>query len=134
MDTTLLVTTYAAYTLVAVPLVVWLARTLTGHGAVFLRDVFDDTDLADAVNRLLAIGFLLVNLGYALLLVTTGGTVTSGVDAVEILVTKLGTLLLSLGVLHLVNMLVLWRIRRRGTESALLRRTDAPMAPPTAPA
>ena len=54
------VLTYFSYLLVAVPLTVWVATTLSRNGRVFLADVFDgNDDLADAVNRLLVVGFYL---------------------------------------------------------------------------
>ena len=49
---------YAVYIVVAVGLTAWLARTLFRHGTAFLHDVFaDKPELADAVNRLLVVGF-----------------------------------------------------------------------------
>ena len=61
-----LVPVYIAYAIVAVGLTVGLARVLFRSGAVFLEDVFKDTPrMAEAVNRLLVVGFYLLNLGYA---------------------------------------------------------------------
>jgi hypothetical protein len=59
-----LIAVYAAYAASSVGLTVWIARTLFKNGAVFLEDVFaDQPRMADAVNRLLVVGFYLVNLG-----------------------------------------------------------------------
>ena len=121
METTqYLVPVYAVYSVVAVGLTVWLARTLFKNGAVFLRDVFmftDNPDLADAVNRLLVVGFYLFNLGYAALLLRAD-TAASVVGAIETVAFKLGLLLLSLGVMHFANMYLFHRIRRRSQEDA----------------
>src|SRR5215475_11093319 len=91
------------YAAIAVVLTIWLARLLSRHGLVFLRSVFDDReDLATAVNQLLVIGFYLVNLGWALLLLRAdalnAATVTAGL---AMLVDRLGILLLLLGLAHL---------------------------------
>lgn len=101
---------YAFYAAVAIGLVVWLARTLYRNGEIFLDDVFEDEGLAAAVNHLLVVGFYLLNLGYALLLykITPSAALTT---AFNDLVTTFGALLLSLGVIHLLNMFVFWRIR-----------------------
>ncbi|MFT7599758.1 MAG: hypothetical protein ACI8TP_002694 [Acidimicrobiales bacterium] len=102
---------YLAYAALAVGLVVFLARTLYRNGEVFLRDVFEEADMARSVNHLLVVGFYLLNLGYALLLYEVpadGATLTFAFNG---LVSKLGALLLSLGVIHLVNMFVFWKIR-----------------------
>ena len=108
-----LVPVYIAYAATAVPLTVYLARTLFNHGAVFLEDVFKDTPrLADAVNRLLVVGFYLLNLGYAALIMKSRGGDTV-VEAVEVLAWKLGALLLSLGAVHFCNLYIFYRIRRR---------------------
>jgi hypothetical protein len=113
METSYLVFVYAAYAVVTVTLTVWLARTLFKNGAVFLEDVFKDTPrMADAVNRLLVVGFYLFNLGYAALIMkATGGETV--LEAVEVLAWKLGALLISLGLMHFANMYLFYRIRRR---------------------
>lgn len=104
---------YVIYSATSIGLVVWLARTLFRNGAVFLEDVFaDKPQLAASVNRLLVIGFYLLNLGFALLILQARAAVDA-LSATEVLVHRLGTLLMSLGVLHLLNMFVFYRIRRR---------------------
>lgn len=120
-----LVPVYVAYATIAVPLTIYLARTLFKHGAVFLEDVFaDKPKLADAVNRLLVVGFYLLNLGYAALIMKSRGGDTV-VEAVEVLAWKLGALLLSLGAVHFFNLYVFYRIRRRSQIAVL--------PPPVAP-
>ena len=120
-----LVLVYSAYATLSVGLTVWLARTLFKNGAVFLRDVFvDNREMADAVNRLLVVGFYLFNLGYACLLLKAPGA-ASLVQAIEILSSKMGALLLSLGLMHFGNMYLFHRIRRRASTHAL------PPVPPT---
>src|SRR5689334_6303659 len=67
-STSYLVSVYAAYGVASVGLTVGLARTLFKNGAVFLEDVFkDNRGMAEAVNRLLVVGFYLLNFGYACL-------------------------------------------------------------------
>ena len=104
---------YAVYIVVAVGLTAWLARTLFRHGTAFLHDVFaDKPELADAVNRLLVVGFYMLNLGYALYILRTSGGL-SGFEAVQFLVNRLALLLVTLALMHFVNVLVFWRIRGR---------------------
>ena len=111
---------YLPYAAIAIVLTIWLARTLSRHGEVFLETVFPERhDLAHAVNQLLVIGFYLVNLGWALLLLKTDKPdVMTAAVAVEILATKLGTLLLLLGIAHMINLLVFHKIRTAGNETA----------------
>lgn len=114
-NTNHLIAVYAAYATAAVGLTVWLARTLARNGEVFLEDVFaDNPRMATAVNRLLVVGFYLLNLGYAFMTLKAGTGAPNGVEAIEILAVKLGALLLALGGLHFFNMYLFHRIRRRG--------------------
>lgn len=130
-----LMTSYLIYTAAAVLLTGVLARTLFRNGKVFLTDVFDDNEgMADAVNHLLVVGFYMLNLGYAFMIFRTADTATA-VEATENLVTKLGVLLLSLGVIHFVNIAVFWRLRRRSEEPWDLPPVRATtMVPPPPPA
>ena len=98
-NTNLLATVYTVYAATGVGLTIWLARTLSRNGEVFLEDVFaDNPRMAAAVNRLLVVGFYLLNLGYALVTLKASTTAPTTVAAIEILAMKLGALLLSLGV------------------------------------
>jgi hypothetical protein len=109
-----LVTVYCVYAGASVALTVWLARTLSKSGEVFLDDVFvDNPRMAPAVNRLLVVGFYLLNLGYAFVTLKAGADSLTPVQAMETLAAKLGALLISLGVIHFGNMYLFHRIRRR---------------------
>lgn len=120
-----LVPVYIAYAVIAVGLTIALARILSRNGAVFLEDVFKDKPrMAEAVNRLLVVGFYLLNLGYAALIMKAGSA-TTAVEASEVLAWKLGALLISLGVMHFFNLYLFYRIRRRGQLAVL--------PPPVAP-
>lgn len=105
---------YLPYAAIAIGLTIWLARTLSRHGELFLATVFPgNAPLAHAVNQLLVIGFYLVNLGWALLLLRVdASSITDPRSAIELLATKLGTLLLLLGIAHLANLFVFHRIRQ----------------------
>ncbi len=119
---------YGAYAGVSVVLTIWLARTLGTNGRVFLEKVFaDDPKFGDAVNRLLVVGFYLVNFGYACLHLV-GGHADSPRAAIEVLATKLGSLLLVLAAMHFANLFVFNRIRK-----SAVRTTELPALPPLAP-
>ena len=110
-----LVVVYLAYAAASIGLTIWLARTLFKNGEVFLEEVFaDNPRMATAVNRLLVVGFYLLNLGYAFLTLKAGNQVLTSTEAIETLAMKLGSLLLVLGALHMGNLYLFHRIRRRG--------------------
>jgi hypothetical protein len=121
-----LIPVYLVYGTASVGLTVWLARTLFKSGEVFLEDVFaDNPRMAAAVNRLLVVGFYLLNLGYALVTLKAGHQVANGTEAIETLAMKLGSLLLALGAIHMGNMYLFHRIRRR----AQIRLAPPPVRP-----
>ncbi|HET6986301.1 MAG TPA: hypothetical protein VFI00_06780 [Kribbella sp.] len=125
MDLT--VTTYLIYLLIAVPLTIWVARTLSRNGRIFLVDVFHgNEDFADAVNRLLVVGFYLVNLGFVTLFLRADKIVVDARGVFEQLSVKLGFVMLVLGGLHLTNVWVFNKIRNRSQLQAM---TTPPVRP-----
>ncbi|MFF4043727.1 hypothetical protein [Streptomyces sp. NPDC001816] len=110
-----IVIAYVIYLVVSISLTVWVARTLSHNGRVFLADVLHGNEkLADAVNHLLVVGFYLVNLGFVALFLTDNSDVSDTRAIFEVLSVKLGVVLLVLGAMHLGNVYVLNKIRRRG--------------------
>jgi hypothetical protein len=125
MDLTVIA--YVVYLLISVALTVWVARTLSRNGRIFLEDVLHGNEkLADAVNHLLVVGFYLVNLGFIALYLNGHDTIADTRQVFEALSTKLGVVLLVLGVMHLGNVYVLNKIRRRG---AMEREQVPPVGP-----
>jgi hypothetical protein len=112
----IMISTYTAYAAVSVALTVWVARTLSKSGAVFLVDVFNGNEkLSDAVNHLLVVGFYLMNLGWISLCLKTYDKVANVQDSIELLSTKLGIVLIMLGVAHFMNLLIFTVIRKRNS-------------------
>lgn len=122
--------TYVLYGVAALILTAVLARTLYDNGRTFLESVFaDDKRLAKSINTLLVIGFYMCNLGYALLIFRVDEGATSG-ELAAALVSKLGLLLVSLGVMHFVNMAVIWKIRQNAEYGRVVPATATTMVPP----
>ena len=110
---------YVTYIVASVLLTVWVGDTLYRNGRPFLVSVFKEDGLADSVNRLLVVGFYLVNFGAAAILINTGGTPPSIADMIKQTVTRIGVVLLVLGFMHFNNLMILRAIRRK----------DRPMPP-----
>ncbi|MET7616407.1 hypothetical protein [Streptomyces sp. NPDC005408] len=125
MDLT--VVAYVVYLLISVALTIWVARTLSRNGRIFIASVLQgDEKLADAVNHLLVVGFYLVNLGFVALYLKAAEGVEDARGLFEALSVKLGVVLLVLGVMHLGNVWVLNKIRRRGV---MERQQTPPVGP-----
>jgi hypothetical protein len=96
---------YAIYLLVTIALTIWVARTLSKNGEVFLIECFGhDETLAKSTNHLLVVGFYLMNLGFILLALQFGTEPTTVPEAVRFLSSKIGLAVVVLGGMHFFNM------------------------------
>lgn len=111
------VTTHLIYLAISIAVTIWVARTLFKNGRVFLVDAFADNEaLADSVNRLLVVGFYLVNVGYVALAVKYGDKPADLAGAIEFLSTKIGFVLLVLGAMHFINVYAISQFRKTRLE------------------
>ncbi len=109
--------TYTIYLLVSIALTVWVAKVLFNNGRIFLVDIFHgNTPLADAVNRLLVVGFYLVNIGYISLVLKEYCAILDTRELLEILSRKLGRIILILGGMHFLNLIVFFKLRNRAQQ------------------
>jgi len=106
--------TYSLYLLIAIPLTVWVARTLHKNGRIFLVDCFrGDEKIADSVNHLLVVGFYLINIGFVTLYLKTRDLVNTPQDVFEVLTGKIGIVLLVLGAMHFFNIFLFTKTRKK---------------------
>jgi hypothetical protein len=110
--------TYLGYLAISIALTIWVARTLSKNGRVFLVNSFSsDERLADSVNHLLVVGFYLINMGYVTLALKLGTKPGSTQEAIEFLSTKVGLVLLVLGAMHFFNVFVIAKWGKRAAEA-----------------
>jgi hypothetical protein len=108
------VLTYSLYLAISIALTIWVARTLSQNGRIFLVDCFHQNEpLANSVNHLLVVGFYLINLGFVARYLKLPDSVTAPQEVFEALSGKLGVVLLVLGVMHFFNLFVFAKLRRR---------------------
>lgn len=111
-----IVWTYLLYIAVSLALTVWVARTLHRNGRIFLVDAFQGNEpLADSVNHLLVVGFYLINAGYVTLALRYGEKPTNLQESIEFFSTKIGLVLLVLGVMHFFNLKIFTQMRKRAS-------------------
>lgn len=124
-----LVMSYVLYVVAATALTTLVGTTLSKHGRVYLAEVFShDVRVARSVNQLLVVGFYLVSFGFVALTLTTDTVVRDTADIFELLSVKLGIVALGLGALHLGNVALFNRIRRRYRVEAQQAVADAARA------
>src|SRR5438045_424827 len=101
------ITTYLVYLIISIGLTIWVARTLHKNGRVFLVDAFlGNRELADSVNHLLVVGFYLINVGFVAFALKENTRPNDVAQSIEVLSTKVGLVLLVLGVMHFFNLFV----------------------------
>ncbi len=105
---------YALYLIIAIGMTVWVARTLSTNGEIFLVDCFGhDKVLARSTNHLLVVGFYLVNIGFILLALQFGDTPEDVPEAIRFVATKVGLAVLVLGGMHFFNMSAIAKFGRK---------------------
>lgn len=106
--------TYAIYLIASIALTIWVANVLFKNGRIFLVDIFHgNTALADSVNKLLVVGFYLVNVGYMSLALKETGAIASNQVVIEVLSFKVGRIILILGAMHFFNLFIFFKLRNR---------------------
>ncbi|MGH6961543.1 MAG: hypothetical protein ACREE7_13760 [Dongiaceae bacterium] len=106
--------TYTLYLTISIGITVWVARSLSRNGRVFLVDSFGGHEaLADSVNHLLVVGFYFINIGYVTLALRYGDHPADAAGGIEYLNSKVGLVLVVIGVMHFFNIWVITRLRRR---------------------
>lgn len=98
-------TVYALYLTITIALTIWVARTLSRNGIVFLTQCFGQNEtLANSTNHLLVVGFYLINLGFITLTLSLGAEPTTIPEAIRFLSAKVGLAVIVLGAMHFFNM------------------------------
>jgi len=121
----IVIITYVTYLVVSLIITVWVAHTLSTNGYLFLVDGFNGNEaLARSVNHLLVVGFYLINMGYVSLALRFGTRPIDAAEMIEVLSTKIGLVLVVLGVMHFFNIRVIAAFRDRHIGRAT-RRTSA---------
>ena len=107
-----MIATYAIYVFVSLAITVWVGRTLTKNGRPFLvMNFMGNETLADSVNHLLLVGFYLINFGFISFFLKYGEKPNTLDQGIEFLSTKIGFIIIVLGVMHFINLIALAKFR-----------------------
>ena len=107
-------TAYALYLLISVAITIWVARTLSRNGEVFLVQCFGhNREIAHSTNHLLVVGFYLVNIGFITLTLSLGAEPSTIPEAIRFLSSKVGLAVIVLGAMHFFNMSAIARFGRK---------------------
>ncbi len=139
-----IVVTYLAYLLISAGLTILVGQVLARSGRLFLLDALGSDSAAKGISTLIVVTFYLISMGFVALTLRTSGDGLTARQAIQLLATKIGEVLLVLGALYLAGIVTLTRIRRRlrmqaqpGTATAAAGREASPVArsapPPVLP-
>ncbi len=118
MSTQFIVIAYTVYLPISIGLTLFVARYLFKNGRVFMLDIFHGKeDIAFSTNRLFEMGFYLLNIGFALLILKMSTEPTSTQETIEALSRKIGGFSIYLGIMLFVNLLLFFRGRRKSREN-----------------
>lgn len=143
---------YLIYLPLVLGLTFYVARTLFTNGRTFMLDIFKGKeDIANATNKLFEVGFYLLNMGFALLILKIDQgermvydavieaqvpVITRALDThqemVEALASKVGGFAIYLGVMLFLNLYMFFRGRKKSRQSTLPP-TPVPVPVVTAP-
>ncbi len=121
MENSKIVTGYIIYLPIVIILTIYVSKMLFKNGKHFMLDIFKgQEDIALATNTLFEIGFYLINIGWALLILKISHKSTSEMSAqtlIEILSLKVGGFSIYLGVMLFINLFFFFRGRRKSRQN-----------------
>lgn len=125
------VVTYLAYLLISIGLTVLAGNVLSRSGRMFLAEPLGSESAAKGITSLIVVSFYLISLGVVVLTMRISSDSVSAIQAIRLLATKVGVILLALGAIYLAGIIALTRLRRRlkaQSQSPGVAAGDAPNA------
>ena len=111
---------YLIYLPIALLITILVARKLFENSKIFMIDIFRGREeIANATNSLFEIGFYLLNIGMALLILEISQDILSSIQMVEILSVKIGGFAIYLGVALFANVYLFFRGKRKASLNTL---------------
>ncbi len=84
------------------------------NGNVFVAELIPDhLELCRQINRMLLIGYYLVNIGYCAVTLSFWQTINSPPMLVEIIAIKMASIIIILSALHYLNIYVIYNLHRK---------------------
>jgi hypothetical protein len=121
MNNNFLIAAYSVYLPVTLFLTYYVAKTLFNSGKIFMLDIFRGrVEIAESTNHLFRVGFYLLNIGFAMLMLKTNYEVFNGQTLLEVLSLKVGGFSIYLGLMLFFNLYLFFRGKRKSKENQAL--------------
>ncbi|MEM7085588.1 MAG: hypothetical protein AAF489_05365 [Bacteroidota bacterium] len=121
MENSRIIIGYLIYLPIVILLTMYVSRMLFKNGKLFMIDIFKGKeDIALATNRLFEIGFYLINIGWALLILRISHNSSHELtyqSLIEKLSLKIGGFSIYLGIMLMLNLFFFLRGRRKSRQS-----------------
>ena len=99
------ISAYIIYLLCSFLVVVWVGKILHTNGKAYLFEECPDKAISESANNLLYVCYCLVNTGFAFYHLDTCGSLHSVSEVLEFLTRSEGFILITLAIMHYINML-----------------------------
>lgn len=116
METSKIILGYFIYLPIALVLTYYVAKTLFKNSTAFMIEIFKGKEeIANATNTLFKVGFYLLNIGFALLILKINAHEINETyqSLIEILSKKIGGFSIYLGFMLFLNMFLFFRGRKK---------------------
>lgn len=121
MNNNFLIAAYSVYLPVTLFLTYYVAKTLFNSGKIFMLDIFRGrVEIAESTNHLFRVGFYLLNIGFAMLMLKTNYEVFNGQTLLEVLSLKVGGFSIYLGLMLFFNLYLFFRGKRKSKDNQAL--------------
>jgi hypothetical protein len=118
METTKILIGYSIYLPIAIFLTYYVSKTLFKNGKIYMLDIFRGREeIANATNTLFETGFYLLNLGFALMILTITEYKNDYQTLIEALSYKIGGFSIYLGLMLFLNLYFFFRGKRKAKEA-----------------
>lgn len=104
---------YSIYLSASIPLVVFCGNYCHKHGYYFISALISDEKIALAINRLLLLLYILLNVSYVVGSILIWDTIATYETAVLYAVQRIGVIMLILSVLHFNNLFCIHLFSKR---------------------
>ncbi len=96
---------YIIYLLITYIITVKVSKNLFKNGRIFIISILKgDEALTDFINKILLVGYYLMNFGYATIMLRFWKTIVIFTELIASVSTMTGRIVLSLAVMHYINM------------------------------
>lgn len=118
MENSMTVVAYSIYLPIVITLTLFVAKVLFKNDKVFMLDIFRGRkEIAMATNKLFEVGFYLMNIGFALLILEIYWEPYNVQSVMEILSYKIGGFSIYLGLMLFLNLYLFFRGKRKSREN-----------------